>query len=170
MTILQSNDMILCQQMAEIKSLIGHLVTEMDVEADGNPPDDLCYVRGQYCIQTKSVREHIYDQRSWARDLFNSLYAEDQSHVLHKVGQYTLQLICGCSDVQAERDERNNAGSIAPPVLPAQLVKLRTGTFISDVLDKYRAHSGLYWSADDVEQVEADHRVFREGADLDLKT
>ncbi|KAI9913921.1 hypothetical protein PsorP6_005769 [Peronosclerospora sorghi] len=73
----------------------------MDVEADGNPPYDLCY---------------------------------------------------------AERDERNNAGSIAPPVLPAQLVKLRTGTFISDVLDKYRDHIGLYWSAEDVEQVEADHR------------
>ncbi|KAI9920233.1 hypothetical protein PsorP6_015858 [Peronosclerospora sorghi] len=136
MTILQSHDMILCQQMAEIKSLIGHLVTAMDVEADWNPPDDLCYVRGQYWIQTQSVREHIYDQRSWARDLFNSLSAEDQSHVLHEVGEYTLQLICGWSDVQAERDERNNAGSIAPPVLPAQLVKLQTGTFISDVLDK----------------------------------
>ncbi|KAI9915403.1 hypothetical protein PsorP6_008121 [Peronosclerospora sorghi] len=129
MTILQSHDMILCQQMAEIKSLIGHLVTAMDVEADGNPPDDLCYVRGQYCIQTQSVREHIYDQGSWP-----AIY---QSHVLHEVGQYTLQLICGWPDVQAERDDRNNAGSIAPPVLPAQLVKLRTGNFISDVLDKY---------------------------------
>ncbi|KAI9920521.1 hypothetical protein PsorP6_015441 [Peronosclerospora sorghi] len=148
MTILQSHYMILCQQMAEIKSFIGHLVTTMDVEADGNPPDDLCY----------SVREHTYDQGSWARDLFNSLSAEDQSHVLHEVVQYTLQLICGWSDVQAERDERNNAGSIAPPVLPAQIVKLRTGTFISDVLDKYRAHIGLYCSAEDVEQVEADYR------------
>ncbi|KAI9906723.1 hypothetical protein PsorP6_003832 [Peronosclerospora sorghi] len=133
MTILQSHDMILCQQMAEIKSLIGHLVTAMDVGADRNPPDDLCY----------SVREHIYDQGSWARDLSNSISAEDESHVLHEVGQDTLQLICGC---------------IAPPVLPAQLVKLRTGTFISDVLDKYRAHIGLYWSAEDVDQVEADHR------------
>ncbi|KAI9895796.1 hypothetical protein PsorP6_019160 [Peronosclerospora sorghi] len=81
MTILQSHDMILCQQMAEIKSLIVHLVTAMDVEADGNPPDDLCYVRGKYWIQTQSVREHIYDQGSWAHDLFNSLSAEDQSHV-----------------------------------------------------------------------------------------
>ncbi|KAI9918951.1 hypothetical protein PsorP6_011917 [Peronosclerospora sorghi] len=143
MTILQSNHMILCQQMAEIKSFIGHMVTAMDVEADGSPPDDLCYVRGQYWIQTQSVWEHIYDQGSWARDLFNSLSTEDKSHVLH----------------EAERDERNNAGSIAPLVLPAQLVKLRTGTFISDVLYKYQAHIGLYWSAEDVEQVEADHRV-----------
>ncbi|KAI9915008.1 hypothetical protein PsorP6_007491 [Peronosclerospora sorghi] len=102
---------------------------------------------------------------SWDRDLFNSLSAEDQSHVLHEVGQYTLQLICGWSDVQAERDERNNAGSIAPPVLPSQLVKLPTGTFISDVLDKYRAHIGLYWSAEDVEQVEADHRDVNKGVD-----
>ncbi|KAI9912307.1 hypothetical protein PsorP6_005404 [Peronosclerospora sorghi] len=152
MTILQSHDMILYQQMAEIKSLIGHLVTAMDVKEDRNHPDDLCYVRGQYWIQTQSVREHIYDQGLWAHDLFNSLSAEDQSHVLHEVVQYTLKFICGWSDVQAERDERNNAGSIAPPVLPAQLVKLRTGTFISDVLDKYRAHIGLYWSAEDVEQ------------------
>ncbi|KAI9907573.1 hypothetical protein PsorP6_003998 [Peronosclerospora sorghi] len=154
MTILQSHDMILCQQMAEIKNLIGHLVTAMYVEADGNPPDDLCYDRGQYWIQTQSVREHIYDQGSWTRNLFNSLSAEDQSHVLHEVGQYTLQLICGWRNEMSE----TNAGSIAPPVLPAQLVKLRTGTFISDVLEKYRAHIVLYWSAEDVEQVEADNR------------
>ncbi|KAI9920935.1 hypothetical protein PsorP6_002616 [Peronosclerospora sorghi] len=149
MTILQSHDMILCQQMAEIKSLIGHLIGTLR----------MIYVTFAGNNGSKhSVREHIYDQGSWARDLFNSLSAEDQSHVLHEVGQYTLQLICGWSDVQAERDERNNAGNIAPPVLPAQLVKLRTGTFISDVLDKYRAHIGLYWSAEGVEQVEADHR------------
>ncbi|KAI9921717.1 hypothetical protein PsorP6_000757 [Peronosclerospora sorghi] len=138
-TIIQSHDMILCQQMAEIKNLIGHLVTAMEVEADGNPPDDLCYVRGQYWIQTQSVREHIYDQGSWARDLFNYL------------SQKTNRMCC--------MKLRNNAGRIAPPVLPAQLVKLRTGTFISNVLDKYRAHIGLYWSAEDVEQVEADHRA-----------
>ncbi|KAI9913435.1 hypothetical protein PsorP6_005691 [Peronosclerospora sorghi] len=144
MTILQSHDMILCQQMVEIKSLIGHLVTAMYVKADGNPTDDLCYVRGQYRIQTQSVREHIYDQGSWARDLFNSLSAKKTNRM--------------CCMKLEERDERNNAGSIAPPVLPAQLVKLRTGTFISDVLYKYRAHIVLYRSAEDVEQVEADHR------------
>ncbi|KAI9919795.1 hypothetical protein PsorP6_017383 [Peronosclerospora sorghi] len=123
LTNLQSHDMILCQQMAEIKSLIVHLVTAMDVEADRNPPDDLCYVRGQYWIQTQSVREHIYDQGSWARDLSNSLSAEDQSHVDSRAACET-----------------------------------GTGTFISDVLDKYRAHIGLYWIAEDVEEVESDPR------------
>ncbi|KAI9922992.1 hypothetical protein PsorP6_000818 [Peronosclerospora sorghi] len=124
----------------------------MHVEADGNPPYDLCYVRGQYWIQTQSVREHIYDQ-GYGPAIFLILFLQKTNRMCCMKLVNTL-----CNSFAAERDERNNAESIAPPVLPAHLVKLRTGTFISDVLDKYRAHIDLYWSAEDVEQVESDHR------------
>ncbi|KAI9915742.1 hypothetical protein PsorP6_007650 [Peronosclerospora sorghi] len=153
MTILQSHDMILCQQMAEIKSLIGHLVTAMDVEADGNPHDDFVTFAGntgskhRVCGSTFMIRDH-------GPEICSILFPQKTNRMCCMKLVNTL-----CNSFAAERDERNNAGSIVPPVLPAQLVKLRTGTFISDVLDKYRAHIGLYWSAEDVEQVEADHRV-----------
>ncbi|CAK9861010.1 unnamed protein product [Sphagnum jensenii] len=41
----------------------------------------------------------------------------------------------------AERDSNNNARELeAPPVMPTDLVKMRPGVFISEVVDQYRGH------------------------------
>ncbi len=42
-------------------------------------------------------------------------------------------------------------------MLPAQLVKLRHGVFLKDVLDSFREHVSLIWFEESVEQVEAEH-------------
>jgi hypothetical protein len=74
------------------------------------------------------------------------------------IGRFTLHLITGISDVQAERDSANGpARDEAPPVMPIDLVKMRTGKFISDILDPYREHVCKFWSEEDVEKIENDH-------------
>jgi hypothetical protein len=61
--------------------------------------------------------------------------------------------------VQAERDSRNDAADDeAPPVMPAQLVTLWTGQFISTVLDRYREQIGKFSAQEDIEQIEFDHK------------
>jgi hypothetical protein len=45
-----------------------------------------------------------------------------------------------------------------PHVLPVQLVKLRHGVFLKDVLDPFQQHVSSLWSEESVEQVEAQHR------------
>jgi hypothetical protein len=61
--------------------------------------------------------------------------------------------------VQAERDSRNDAADDeAPPVMPAQLVKLWTGQFISTVLDRYREQIGKFSAQENIEQIEFDHK------------
>ena len=42
--------------------------------------------------------------------------------------------------------------------MPAELVKMRTGAFISDVLDPFRQHLEKFWSAEQIDQVECDHK------------
>jgi hypothetical protein len=59
----------------------------------------------------------------------------------------------------ANRDDENRAlDKDMPPVLPAQMVKLRHGVFLKDVLDPFRQHVSSFWSEESVEQVEAEHR------------
>lgn len=60
--------------------------------------------------------------------------------------------------VKAERDGRNRALQYdAPPVLPKDLVIMRTGVFIKDILKKYRYQVCASWSPEDVEKIESDH-------------
>jgi D-alanyl-D-alanine dipeptidase len=50
------------------------------------------------------------------------------------------------------------ASEEAPPVMPAELVTMRTAKFISDVLDTYRDHVSRWWTATEIEQIEKDHK------------
>jgi hypothetical protein len=45
-----------------------------------------------------------------------------------------------------------------PPVLLAQLVKLRHGAFLKEVLDPFGQHISSSWSEIGVEQIEVEHR------------
>ncbi len=61
--------------------------------------------------------------------------------------------------VKAERDGNNMClESDAPLVLPAQLIAIRHGKFVSEVLEPYCDHISAFWSLNDVDQTEADHR------------
>ncbi|CAK9259613.1 unnamed protein product [Sphagnum jensenii] len=72
---------------------------------------------------------------------------------------YAMVLIVGLQSIKAERDGDNRAlDKDAPPMLLAQLVKLRHGIFLKDVLDPFRQHVSSFSSEENVEQVEAEHR------------
>ena len=45
-----------------------------------------------------------------------------------------------------------------PPVMPAEIVKIRPAAFVKDVVDQYRAHLAKHWDQDAIDQVESDHR------------
>ncbi len=41
--------------------------------------------------------------------------------------------------------------------MPTQLVKLRHGTFIWDVLNPYRDHMAKFWAPKNIDEIEKDH-------------
>lgn len=102
---------------------------------------------------------YLFVQGSWPRDLMASLPIEEQQTVKLDVAKFAVRLLNGLAVVQAERDSQNGtAREQAPPVMPAELVKFRTGKFISDILDVYRPRVCKFSSTDDVEAIEKDHK------------
>ncbi len=43
-------------------------------------------------------------------------------------------------------------------MMPADLVKMRPGVFISKVVDQYRGHLAKHWSVDLIDKAESKHR------------
>jgi hypothetical protein len=73
-----------------------------------------------------------------------------------------MSLITGLMGVKAERDDAKVAlHGEAPPVLPAQLVNIRPGAFVQDVLEPFRIHIAQFWKPELIDQIEVDHRDHR---------
>jgi hypothetical protein len=61
--------------------------------------------------------------------------------------------------IQAECDSNNNARELeVPPVMPTNLIKMRLGVFINEVVDQYCGHLAKHWSVDLIDKVESEHR------------
>ncbi len=105
-------------------------------DADGGKArEDEAYVQqGLLRIPAMAIVNHIENQGSFMRDCYEHLEATDQQHV----ATYAMVLIVGLQSVKAERNGDNRAlDKDTPPVLPVQLVKLRHGVFLKDVLDPF---------------------------------
>ena len=90
---------------------------------------------------------HIKDQGSFAIMFYDDMDAAEKTAVVHEIASYALSLITGLMGVKAERNDSNVAlDGEAPPVLPAQLVKLRPGAFVQDVLEPFRIHIAKFWT------------------------
>jgi hypothetical protein len=122
--------------------------------------DDAQYVSvGSMRILVDAIVEHIRDQGSFAITCYNDLDTDDKNDIIYTVATYAISLVTGLMGVKAERDDNNmRLESDAPPVLPAQLIAIRHGKFVSEVLEPYHDHISGFWSLEDVDQTEADHR------------
>jgi hypothetical protein len=101
---------------------------------------------------------HIRDQGSWACDLYNELFDIEKQQTLQEISIFLLSIVVDGLQIQAERDSNNNARELeAPPVMSADLIKMRPGVFISKVVDQYRGHLAKHWSADLIDKAESEH-------------
>ena len=102
------------------------------------------------------------DQGSWARDIILSLSEEATQTVFRNIAKFSIDLVAGLCEIQAERDSNNEVrGQVSPPVMPADLVLMRTSTFIEQVLDPHREHISQFWNVDEIDQIEKDHQELR---------
>ena len=121
--------------------------------------DDDAFIKvSEWWIAFDSIKGHIHDQGSWARDAFAALSAEDQDATLRDIAVFSVNLVDGLNQVRAERDSNNDAREEdSPPVFPLELAALRPRDFISCVLDPRRDHLAKFWTPDEIENVERDH-------------
>jgi len=96
---------------------------------------------------------------SFAIACYNDLDEDDKNDIIRIVAMNAISLVIGLMGIKAERDDNNmRLDSDALPVLPAQLIAIRHGKFVSEVVEPYPDHISAFWSFEDVDQTEADHR------------
>jgi hypothetical protein len=101
----------------------------------------------------------MHEQGSWVPDMFEGLDDPAKSKVVHEIGLFALTIIVEGSVVQAERDGNSNPlDTEAPPVMPADVCKLPTWTFVKDVLDRFRGHIKKHWSEENIDTIEDDYK------------
>ena len=166
--VLQNRALLLAQQEEFIKGLLAALVAMFHVEnlidgvqAQGAQADPLAHVViGEYRVPRAALVEHIEDQGFFPMQCFARLNDDEKTDVLEQVAAYAVKLVKGIGAVQAERDGSNLPRVWeAPPVMPGQLVAMRPGIFVRDVLERYRPHLSRHWTEEDIDEIESDHRA-----------
>jgi hypothetical protein len=120
---------------------------------------------GDWWIARDSICDHMHDQGSCVRDMFEALDDPGISKVVHEIGLFALTIIVEGSVVQEERDGNNNPlDTEAPPVMPADVCKLPTRTFVKDVLDRFCGHIKRHWSEENIDTIEDDKKELVQAA------
>jgi hypothetical protein len=162
---LQAPLLVLSQQRCEVKNLVSKLCSGIGVcfVAEDRSYESLemteCLLQGRVGLKFSSISGVIADQGSCARNILASLPGVDQKRALSSIARFSIELVDGLASVQTEGDKNNEmASEEAPPVMPAELVTMRTAKFISDVLDTYSDLVSRWWTAIEIKQIEKDHK------------
>jgi len=160
---LQARSLLITQQETLVQNLISMIIATFDIEvddADGEDAlDDGTYVQQDSLrIPIMAIVNHIENQRLFSHDCYKRLEEGEQQDVIKHIAMYAMALVVGLKSVKAERDNNNRASKRnVPLVLPAQLVKLRHGAFLKELLDPFHIHISSSWSEISVEQIEVKH-------------
>jgi hypothetical protein len=74
-----------------------------------------------------------------------------------------MRVLLALNNVKAERDSNNDLlYDEASPVMPAQLVLMRLGAFVKDVVNVFRAQLSRFWDEQMIDKIEDGHcELFR---------
>ena len=136
---LQSDNLLVSQQKIILENLIVDICAHTHVE-DPNPADAIVVTLGpiltfgRFSISHDSIVDVIYDQGLFIREVYDNLDEIEQDRIIDAVGNLILSIVDGIITIQAERDSENRPSDDMPPILPHELVKLRTGEFGINIL------------------------------------
>jgi hypothetical protein len=165
---LQSDNLLVCQQKVVLEKLAVNICAHTHVEGPlpaetlAELSEDSNSMRGRFIISHKSVIDVIYDQGLFIREIYDNLDDIEQTQIIRTIGNLILSIVDGIIAIQAERDSGNCPTDEMPPVLPHELVKLRTGEFGINILARHLPQLQLTWTEDRIAQIEQDHRELRE--------
>jgi hypothetical protein len=168
LVILQGRDLVLSQQQREIDNLIGNICTFLQMKTDDEidltdktANEDFVQDQG-WCVLIDDVATHCKGQGSWSLDALSALSNHEKQEALLDIAHFSLHLVAGLSEVQAERNSNNEIRELeSPPVMPADLVTIRTSKFIEDLLDPHREHISQFWSVDEIDMIEKANQALR---------
>jgi len=166
---LQKQEITIPQQAEELRSLakkLAETISVRDIAEDDSFEEldvDSFYLRtsGEFgCwVELTDVESHLKDTGSWVPVELAKLSPGEKRRVLRIVSAYCIDLVVGAREVRAERDSNNApAEKDHPPIYPREYACMRTGKFISDVLEPFRVHIRHHWSDTEIDAIETDHK------------
>ena len=165
---LQGRTLLVSQQTAILAKLADDLSILVGMEGPFDPEEILAInaanggfnsTYGRWSIPHGKVLEFLNDQGMYIRHTLDSLEDEWHQKVIEAIGNLLVTIVEGIRSIQAERDGRNNAAEDLPPVLPHELVKLRTAEFGRTIVDPHLVQLRQSWDEETIAQIEEQHRL-----------
>ena len=113
---------------------------------------------GRWLVDYSQIVLFLESLGMHSRQTLQTLDDELHRKVLHSIDYLTISIVEGIINIQAERNERNNADDDLPPVLPHELVKLSTSDFGKKIVDIHLQQLRHSWNERTIAEIEIQHR------------
>ena len=165
---LQGRTLLVSQQTAILVKLGEDLSIHTGIEGPFNTPTDIqqaieladgrisTYKR--WTISHAKVIEFLNDQGMYIRHTLDSLSDEWHEKVVTAIGTLLVTIVEQIFDIQAERNSKNHPAEDLPPVLPHELVKMRTAHFGKTIVERHLSQLRESWDEETIGKIEDQHR------------
>ena len=116
---------------------------------------------GRWSVSYERVVSFLEDLGMHSRHTLRTLSDDLHRKVIDSIGNLSLTIVEGIINIQAERNERNNATDDLPPVLPHELLKMSTAEFGNQIVDVHLQQLRESWTEEDIAKIEKEHRQLR---------
>jgi hypothetical protein len=145
---------LLSEQQQQLEELIRILIEDGFVDGPRNDfqQENDSIINGSYRVTYANARKFLEEQDPFAVNLLDKLETEDNEEyksVLETIAKLFAETVDGFSKIVAERNESNKPTDLLPPVLPLELLKLRSFNF-SQLLNLHDDRLKVTFSEDEI--------------------
>jgi hypothetical protein len=159
---LQSKNLLLSQQAAELEHLAINLYAHIMIDGPLSP-DEITLIDittnaifGRWSISHENLINWILDQGLFIQTIWEELSVQSTVDPMNIISKLMLQIVEGILNIKAERDSINQPTEDLPPVLPHQLVKLHGREFTS-IISPHLNHLREFWTDEDINNLSLQH-------------
>jgi hypothetical protein len=160
---LQGLTTVVSQQVVKLEGLHRTIRQKIGAQRSGILPhlsragEDV-YTVGDYFATSSEIENFIKDEGSLVGELFGSLSAAEKADVIKSCASLALDIVDRVSKITSA--STSDGTKYLPAVLPAELAKVRTHAFISDVLQLQTERLLATKSRQYINDIETEHREF----------
>jgi len=139
--------------------IAGPFSTPVEIQQAIELADGRISTYGRWSIPRAKVIEFLNDQGIYIRHTLDSLSPLNGTRKTLRQLAYSRLLSSNRSfDIQAEQNSKNDPAEDLPPVLPHELVKLRTAHFGKITVDRHFRQLRESWDEEMITKIEQQHR------------
>ena len=139
----------------KLKSNLQIMVGVHRLEDNGSNQED-CYVDSGWIVKKEDAVAFIKDCGLFYQNLFeHQLTPVDQDEVWRDIAKFVVSIIKGLDGI--EQQHESSSGHKLPPVLPSELVKVRSHEF-NGIISQQGTRYQSFYSYRDLENIQAEHK------------